>query len=306
MKKITVKIVFSIFLTFVIGVQSSSAQRWFKTSSLEFGLIAGFSHYNGDLVKTAFESRAMKPSFGLITRYTPQQRFTIRLSAQYGQIEGRDDWYNDDISKRRNLSFESDLWDFTGAFEYNFRTLDRRVKSGVIPYIYSGFSVFKFNPKAEFNYDPSGQMSAYLTPAVYVELADRDGEMVELQPLGTEGQVTTEFNDRERYALTQVAIPVGAGLKFKLSHNWIVGVDYGMRFTFTDYMDDVSETYVDPQRLVGQYGPMSAAMADRSEVLHDELLDNRRGDPDVKDTYGFFGVTIMYRIYGNRPSCPTF
>tara|TARA_B100000497_G_scaffold111830_1_gene132207 strand:+ start:8157 stop:9071 length:915 start_codon:yes stop_codon:yes gene_type:complete len=304
MKKITVKTILSISLIFIFGVQSVSAQRWFKSSSLEFGLIGGFSHYNGELVKTTFEPQAMKPSFGIITRYSPQQRLTIRLSAQYGQIEGRDDWYEDRLA--RNLSFQSDLWDFTGALEYNFNTLDRRAKSGVIPYVYSGFSVFKFNPKAEFKYNPNGQMAAYLTPGVYAELADRNGEIVELQPLGTEGQETTEFNDRKRYALTQIAIPVGAGFKFKLSHNWIVGIDYGMRFTFTDYMDDVSETYVDPQRLTAQYGPMSAAMADRSEVLHDELLNNRRGDPDNNDFYGIFGVTIMYRIHGNRPSCPTF
>ena len=71
-----------------MSVQSVSAQRWFNSSSLEFGLIGGFSHYNGDLVKTAIEPRAMKPSFGIITRYSPQQRFTVRLSAQYGQIEG--------------------------------------------------------------------------------------------------------------------------------------------------------------------------------------------------------------------------
>ncbi len=101
-----------------IGIQNSQAQRWFKSSSLDFGLIGGFSHYKGDLVKTAFETKGMKPSFGIITRYTPQQRLTFRLSAQYGQIEGRDDWY-EDRGKSRNLSFESDLWDFTGAFEYN-------------------------------------------------------------------------------------------------------------------------------------------------------------------------------------------
>ena len=127
MIKITAKIILSISLTLVMGIQSASAQRWFKSSSLEFGLIGGFSHYNGDLVKTAFEPRAMKPSFGIITRYSPQQRFTIRLSAQYGQIEGRDDWY-EDRGKSRNLSFKSDLWDFTGALEYNFNTLDRKAK----------------------------------------------------------------------------------------------------------------------------------------------------------------------------------
>jgi hypothetical protein len=51
---------------------------------------------------------------------------------------------------------------------------------------------------------------------------------------------------------------------------------------------------------------MSAAMADRSEVLHDELLNNQRGDSNDNDIYGIFGVTIMYRIHGNRPSCPSF
>ena len=122
----------------VMGIQSASAQRWFKSSSLEFGLIGGFSHYNGDLVKTAIEPRAMKPNFGIITLYSPQQRLTIRLSAQYDQIEGRDDWY-EDRGKTRNLSFQSNLWDFTGALEYNFNTLDRKAKSGVVPYVYSSY-----------------------------------------------------------------------------------------------------------------------------------------------------------------------
>ena len=305
MKKEIIRVTLVAVLSISLGMKDVNAQRWFKTSSLEFGLIGGFSHYNGDLVKTTIETRAMKPSFGLITRYTPSQRVTFRLSAQYGQIEGRDDWY-EDRGKTRNLSFQSDLWDFTGALEFNFVSLDNRQKSGIVPYAYTGISVFKFNPKAKFNYDPNGEMARYLTPAVYAELADRDGELVELQPLGTEGQETTEFNDRKRYALTQIAIPIGAGLKFKLNHKWGLGLDYGMRITFTDYMDDVSDSYVDPQRLTAQYGPMSAAMADRSEVLHDELLNSRRGDPDDNDIYGIFGVTLTYRIYGNRPSCPTF
>ena len=74
------KIILSICLSILMSVQSALAQRWFKSSSLEFGLIGGYSHYNGDLVKTAIEPRAMKPSFGIITRYSPQQRFTVRLS----------------------------------------------------------------------------------------------------------------------------------------------------------------------------------------------------------------------------------
>ena len=285
---------------------SADAQRWFKSSSLEFGLIGGFSHYMGELNENSLETRGFKPCVGLITRYTPNQRWTFRLSAQYGGFEARDDWYEDqEDPERRNLSVESTLWDFTGAGEYNFVTLDMRDSRGVIPYLFGGISVFRFNPHAEFEYDPNGAMAAYLGDS-YTSLADRDGELVELQPLGTEGQETTEFNERERYALTQLSIPLGAGVKFKLSHKWNLGIEYGFRYTFTDYMDDVSDTYVDPVRLQSQYGPMSAAMSDRSPTLHDELGDNVRGNPNNNDTYGILGVTLTYRIYGKRPNCPSF
>ncbi|PCJ65216.1 MAG: hypothetical protein COA58_10155 [Bacteroidetes bacterium] len=287
--------------------QSEAQQRWFRTSSLEFGLIGGFSHYSGDLTQKHFETRGFKPSFGLITRYTPGRLVTFRLSAQYGSLEGDDKWNeNQTDEERRNLNFRSNLWDFTGAAEFNFNHLDTRDKSGVIPYAFIGVSVFKFNPEAQFLYDPSSALAGYIGPAAYAELADRDEEWVELQPLGTEGQETTEFNDRKRYSLTQIAIPIGGGFKFKLNHKWTLGIEYGTRFTFTDYIDDVSSTYVDPIRLSSQYGPMSAAMSDRSPTLHDELNNNQRGNPDKNDLYGIFGVTFTYRLYGNRPSCPTF
>ncbi|MFB1004335.1 MAG: DUF6089 family protein, partial [Bacteroidia bacterium] len=136
---------------------------------------------------------------------------------------------------------------------------------------------------------------------------DRDGEWIELQPLATEGQETTEFNDRKRYALTQIAIPLGGGLKFKLNHMWTLGVEYGVRFTFTDYIDDVSTTYVDPVRLNGQYGGMSSALSVRSpEFIPASLEGSPRGDPNNNDIYGLLGISITYRLYGNRPNCPSF
>ncbi len=308
MKKQSLKIVFALILIFGITSQSQAqSSRWFRTSSLEFGLIGGFSHYSGELTDNKlFDSRGFKPCFGLITRYTPQQMVTFRLSAQFGGLEGDDAWYEDQESPdRRNLNFQSDIWDFTGAAEINLRTIDMRQKSGIIPYVFGGVSVFKYNPTAVFNFDPN---SPHMTRpgSAYADLQERDGEIVNLQTLATEGQETTEFNERKRYNLTQVGVPVGFGFKFKFSHNWTAAVEYGLRFTFTDYLDDVSLTYVDPSRLQAQYGAMSAAMADKSPVLHDELLNNERGNPDNKDKYGILGVTITYRIYGNRPVCPTF
>ncbi len=313
MVKIKAKIVVGTLLLILGSTSQADAQRWFKTSSLEFGLMGGLSHYSGDLTDSYFESKAFKPSVGLITRYSPGEVVTFRLSAQYGSIEGRDDWYKG-ISERsnRNLSFISDLWDFTGAVEINLVRMEARQKSGIYPYLFTGASVFRFNPKAQFFYEPGSAIDQYLGIGpqggrIYDQLADRDGELVELQPLGTEGQETTEFNEKERYALTQIAIPVGAGFKFKLNHKWTLGVEYGARFTFTDYMDDVSGTYVDPVRLNAQYGPMSSALSVRSEEFTPATLEGtERGNTDKNDVYGLLGVSLTYRLYGNRPNCPTF
>ena len=313
MREINIKV---LVITMLLVVGSSfqvNAQRWFKTSSLEFGLVGGASHYSGDLTQSYLETRGLKPSVGIITRYSPGERVTFRLSAQYGKMEGRDDWYEDqDDAGRRNLNFRSNLWDFTGALEVNLRRMEARQKSGIYPYLFTGASVFRFNPETQFFYEPGGAMDTYLGldpegNRIYAQLADRDGEFVALQPLGTEGQETTEFNDRKRYALTQVAIPVGGGLKFKLNHKWTLGMEYGARFTFTDYLDDVSGTYVDPVRVNSQYGPMSSALSVRSPQFDASTLEGTpRGNPDKNDVYGLFGISLTYRLYGNRPDCPTF
>lgn len=313
MGKIHSKIILGTLLFVLGGTIQADAQRWFRTSSLEFGLMGGMSHYSGDLTNSYFEGKGFKPSVGIITRYSPGELVTFRLSAQYGSLEGRDDWYEDqEDPARRNLSFRSDLWDFTGALEVNLRRMEARQKSGVYPYVFTGVSVFRFNPEAQFIYESGGAMDRYLGTGpqggrIYDQLADRDGEFVELQPLGTEGQETTEFNEKERYALTQIAIPLGGGLKFKLNHKWTLGVEYGARFTFTDYIDDVSGTYVDPIRLNSQYGPMSAALSMRSPEFDAANLEGTaRGNPDRNDVYGLLGISLTYRLYGNRPNCPTF
>ena len=295
-------------LLIVLSTQETNAQRWFRSSSLEFGLIGGFSHYSGELTNHKyFESQALKGSFGIITRYTPREFVTFRLSAQYGQILGDDKWYEDQTDpERRDLNFQSDLWDFTGALELNLNPIPSRQKSGVSPYVFTGASVFKYNPITTFIYDPSSTIASY--PGInYAVLESRDGETIELQPLGTEGQQTTEFNEIERYALTQVAIPVGAGFKFKLNHKWTVGLEYGTRITFTDYLDDVSGAYVEPTRLQSQYGAMSAAMSLRTPTIDPVTIEGTpRGDDSNNDKYGIFGVTFTYRLYGNRVTCPTF
>ncbi|MCB0734912.1 MAG: hypothetical protein KDC76_10035 [Bacteroidetes bacterium] len=284
-------------------VETTSAQTWKREGSLEFGLMFGGSNYKGDLVNKFFESRGTHNNYGILVRYNPVQRFSFRLGANYGMVSGDDRWYGDDeLRASRNLHFKSDIWDVHAGFDINLNTLRYKAQRGIIPHLSLGVAVFKFNPLAQFEYDASSWHSTSLQS--YNNLAGRDGDWIELQPIGTEGQETTEYNEKKRYSLTSIAIPVGGGIKFKLSKEWTFGVEYLTRITFTDYLDDVSGVYVEPVFLESQYGPISPAMADRSPVQN--LAGSQRGDDSKRDLYSIFGVTLTYRIIRSGDRCPAF
>lgn len=298
MKRILLLTLTTVFIGLAGDADAQRVKR--NNSSLEFGMFLGASNYQGDLVPVMFDPRATHLNVGILTRYNPVERITFGLSANYGHLSGNDAWYTNFPERiERNLSFETYLWEFAARIDYNIVVLGYGRESGAIPYVFAGAAVFKFNPVAQFHYDPNSWQASSLTG--YDQLASRDGEWVELQPLGTEGQGTTEYNDRQRYSLTQLSIPFGLGTKFRLNRHWTLGVEWGWRKTFTDYIDDVSTYYVEPFFLESTYGAMSAAMADRSSAQKPETYN--RGDQTDKDWYNIFGLSLTYRIYSNRDRC---
>ncbi|MDI1233582.1 MAG: DUF6089 family protein [bacterium] len=272
-------------------------------TSLDFGLYLGGSNYWGDLTRD-YQPLWSKTKLagGLLIRYNINPYITFKGSAVYGQIQGSDKNYSyDKYRTRRNLSFKSDIVEFSAQVEWNILGYENtRTSYGWSPYLFGGVSVFRFNPKAKFNY-----ISGLHDPS----LQSQDGEWIELQPLGTEGQETTKFNDKRRYSLTQISIPLGIGSKWQLDDHWAIGVEFGVRKTFTDYLDDVSSIYVDDQIVGGASGPMAVALKDRSAELPNEIkFDNNdpRGNPKTKDWYLITGITLTYRILGGRQPCFNF
>jgi hypothetical protein len=156
--------------------------------------------------------------------------------------------------------------------------------------------VFKFNPKSQFFYDP---------PIHDPQLERYDEQWIELQTLGTEGQDSTKYNDRKRYPLTQVTIPLGVGFKHQWDDFWAWGIEFGMRKTFTDYLDDVSRDYIDDQIIGGNNGYLAAAMKDRGPEVGFQKFDNglARGNSGSKDWYMFLNFTITRKIVGGKTVC---
>jgi hypothetical protein len=276
-----------------------------KAASLDFGPYLGFSNYMGEFTKGSFPLMAeTKPAGGLIARYNYGPYLTFKGTAVYGSIAGTDKHFgNDPYRRRRNLNFRSDIVEFSIQAEWNILGYENtRTSFGWSPYLFVGVSVFKFNPKTQFHY------IAGLHDAT---LQAQDGDWIELQPLGTEGQETTKFNDKRRYSLTQISIPLGFGAKWQLDDHWAFGIDFGVRKTFTDYLDDVSSIYVDDIIVGGASGPMAVALKDRSQELGDpavERFENNdlRGNSKTKDWYMIGGLTLTYRILGGKQPCFNF
>lgn len=274
---------FYIIIAFIAPFLVSAQQN------VEIGLMLGGTNYAGEMTNNRHENYNF--SGGLMIRYNPNSQVSLRGNIFYGTLEGDDKNLNNEANKKRNLNFTSPLLEFSVLGEWNifgFDAIGNKKSEGVTPYLFAGLGIFKFNPKGELN-----------------------GEKVELQPLGTEGQGTTPLQTRKKYALTQVSIPFGIGLKFRLSRKFVVGLEYGPRLTFTDYIDDVSLTYVNPTILEAQYGQRSAIMANRSgedKGPYDIITQKgqQRGDNNIRDWYSFVGVTLSYSLNLHKVKCYEF
>lgn len=248
----------------------------------EIGFMGGGAYYLGDLNRFRHFGQNTGPAAGFIYRRNYNQRYSFRMTGIWGRVSGADAQSNSAIQQNRNLSFRSDIIEIGAGVEmnyFNYALGDN--KSRFSPYLFAQLAYFRMNPKAELN-----------------------GTWYELQPLGTEGQGTSE-GDRP-YSLGQISIPMGVGFKADLGKNVGLSMEWGIRKTYTDYLDDVSGTYVDPDILAAENGPLAATLADRSTSQEGEGGNNSRsarGDSNTKDWYVFSGLMITFKI-GNRYPCP--
>ena len=121
--------------------------------------------------------------------------------------------------------------------------------------------------------------------------------------MGTEGQGTL-LSDKSPYSLNQIAIPLGVGLKFNLAKRIAVSLEYGIRKTFTDYLDDVSGKYVNALVLSSIKGPLAGEFADPSlNAQSYSILGLDRGNSNTKDWYAMYGVMLTFKPW-KKGKCP--
>ena len=63
------------------------------------------------------------------------------------------------------------------------------------------------------------------------------------------------------YKPISICIPIGFGIEKAISNDIGLKLEGGFRYTFTDYLDDVSQNYYDRTALEAEYGVMAASMS---------------------------------------------
>ena len=263
------------FISTVFLIVEAKAQR---VSSTEIGVMGGGSYYLGDINDKHFDY--MMPSGGVVVRKNIDRRIVVKAEALLGYIRGDDNRNTDDTVKlNRNLHFRSPIYELSGQVEFNFLPYETgNSLYPFTPFIFAGVSLFRFNPHAEAS----------------------NGEWVALQPLGTEGQATTAFQDRKKYALTQFSIPMGGGFKIAINKTFNIILEYGIRKTFTDYLDDVSSTYTGGNLI--DMSPLAIEMSDKS-LNGPQAKDFQRGDTKNNDCYTFTGITLSFKLLSEKEKC---
>jgi hypothetical protein len=274
------KIIFSIIV--LVVTSSMVAQR------SEVGGFAGGSFYLGDLNPSGLFSQT-QPAFGAVYRYNITSRWTVRANALWGTITA-DDVKNENNNPSRNLSFRSRINEFSVQAELSFLPYFTGSwhKYRFTPYLFGGVALFTFNPQAYF-YDATALK----------------GYWVDLAPLSTEGQGLSAYPDQKPYNTAQISLPFGLGFRYSLNSIFSIGLEWGMRKTFTDYLDDVSGAYVDPEVLRMEVGDMAAFFSDRSNTLNS--VGSQRGNSNKTDWYSFAGITLTAKVgKGRQEPCSAY
>ena len=297
-------ILFSIFSTTLLSAQHinfNSQKNWsLNKKEILFGF--GATQFNGDLGGGAtagidysmkdidWPSTGINGMIGFRYRFHPSFATTTKLS--YFTLKGDDKLSEEPIRNARNLNFKTGVFELQQRIEWIAFSVEKFSPTYSLPgkakgknknqqyYLFTGLGAAYFNPKAEYN-----------------------GKWYELRKLRTEGQA-------KPYSPITMTIPMGLGVRFGLGTSWRFGIEASYVKTFSDYLDDVSTVYADPNSFSDPVASVLSNPSDLSVTVGNGFnwfgAGYQRGDSKQKDAFYQlnFVITrnITYKDYGRQRS----
>ncbi len=276
MKKLFALIIVSILFIINVSAQYESVQEG------EYGITGGAAHYFGDLNNRGAINRP-KIALGAFFRKQFSNYTALRLTAHFAQLGYSDQYSENEYQRRRNLSFNTNIFEIAIRGDFNFfKFIPTDPNHAFTPYATIGVGVFSYDPYAYLN-----------------------GQKYYLRPLDTEGE--TFYKGRKAYGTMALCVPIGLGVKYAITSKINISGEIAYRFTTTDYIDDVSTTYVGADKFPSVNGSPSVAslLQDRSYETGTPIGDEgrQRGFSKQKDAYAIAEIGLSFNILSYR--CPS-
>jgi hypothetical protein len=255
------------------------------------GGFVGSLHYFGDLApknkvgSTHFASAGPGIGFSGMYRFSPHA--ILRSNFMWGRLQGDDisaDIFDKDAKFRyvRNMHFRNDIKELSVEYVFDLLGQHRTFASRAswTPYLFAGIALFHHNPKARvpamdaLHYDLFNSQPIRQNDPRYGGVTA--GDWIALKPLGTEGQYVAG-SGISPYSNWQMAIPAGLGVRYRFNRHTDFAFEIGYRHTFTDYLDDVSGDYLNPDAFgTGPQANLARLMADRSKEPYGAVSEKPR------------------------------
>ena len=210
-------------------------QNYLSAQIHEIGVFLGGSNYIGDVGKTNYIN-PNEVAIGILYKWNKSPRHSYRFSYTQGSITGNDLDSNVPGRYLRGYDFKNNIKEFSAGLEFNF---------------------FDFNLHEVLVRKITPYVYSGLNYVVYDELYVLNDET------------------KKDYTTGVIAIPMTVGIKTNILDHFILGVEVGARYTFTDNLDG-------------------------SLPKNKNLEPLKFGNINSNDWYVFTGFTLTY-TFGNKP-----
>ncbi len=228
-------------------------------------IIGGTNDFNK---RVDFGEVTLREYYGISLRKQLGHSFGLQLDAQRGRVFGYNKGSDLSAATRNSVltngfgSFETKVqYDVSLSGVVNVATIDfLRRENSVNFFVSAGYGLIAYDP------------IRYVTYA--------DGEGTEFSYKGTAGGYG---DDRDKDYIKQVVIPVGAGVKFKLSDRVALNLGYTMKFIDGDNFDGVYANGTSKDKFSYSYAGLEFSLGSKNKanldwvnpvaVMYDELKD---------------------------------
>ena len=237
-----------ILAIFLIGFLAIEA---FGQPSVDIGIFGGAGTYFGDMTKIDFV-KSVNPAYGGFVRYNFNPRFGLRFNVINGTI-GAEGNFDQEVWK-----FNKNVMDISLLFEFNY--LKYIVGDKITPW--STFIFFGLGLQT-YNYEMDQAKLAPIVDPTYFNNPDFSGPVM------------------------TPTLPFGLGVKYNLSKRCGIGIEGGLRKTFSDKLDNLD----DPMSY--SYMNSNTPPVDVQVKYTDQWHNN--------DWTAYAGIHLVYKlIYGNK------